>query len=126
MDCIAKLQELGYQFTVTGGRISYKFTGSREPDVASVRPLLAELKTRKQEAIAYLRPCLRQIHDRPDSRPEADWRKLLRETKAMLTQAAAVRNSRAANKAFTDACYANACLNWLKSPYSSVNSFGRK
>lgn len=116
MDCIAKLQELGYQFTITGSRISYKFTGSGEPDVAVVKPLLAELKARKQEAIAYLRPYLWQIHGKPDSRPEGDWRKLLREAKTRLAQAVAARNSQAANKALTDACYTSACLNWLRKP----------
>jgi len=54
VNCIAKLQELGYQFTLAGDKISYKLAAGAKPDPAAAAPLLAELKARKAEAIAYL------------------------------------------------------------------------
>ncbi|MEW6425506.1 MAG: hypothetical protein AB1523_12350 [Bacillota bacterium] len=54
MNCIIKLQEMGYQFTLAGDRINYKLIAGAMPDPAAAAPLLAELKTRKAEAIAYL------------------------------------------------------------------------
>lgn len=54
MDRITILQRLGYRFTLAGDRIIYKLTPGAKPDPAIAAPLLAELKARKAEAIAYL------------------------------------------------------------------------
>lgn len=54
MDCIIKLQKHGYQFTLADDKISYKIAAGAKPDPAVAAPLLAELKARKAEAIAYL------------------------------------------------------------------------
>jgi hypothetical protein len=54
VNCIIKLQEMGYQFTLAGDRINYKLIAGAMPDPAAAAPLLAELKARKAEAIAYL------------------------------------------------------------------------
>lgn len=66
MDCIVRLFELGYRFTLAGDKISYKLAGGgKDPDPVMTKLLLAELKARKQEAIAYLQSTKRELFD-PD------------------------------------------------------------
>ena len=53
MQAIDSLTNQGYALSVDHDEIVIRYTGAGHPDPATVRPLLAELKTRKAEAIAY-------------------------------------------------------------------------
>ncbi len=55
MQVIKKLQELGYQFTLQDSDLKLTFAGSSYPDPGLVKPLIAELKENKQDAILYIR-----------------------------------------------------------------------
>lgn len=61
MKVLEALEELGYFFSVQESRLAYEHVGP-VPDSEVVRPLLAELKAAKEEAIDYLqkRPFNRQ------------------------------------------------------------------
>ena len=55
MEAIEKLEKLNYVFFLSNeGKISYKYTKEDEPDPEKVDPLFEQLKTGKQEALAYL------------------------------------------------------------------------
>jgi len=54
MLAIQELEKCGYCFEVSGSSIKFKYSGSGSPDPAIVKPLLEELKARKEEAIYYL------------------------------------------------------------------------
>ena len=53
MKAIQELEALGYFFRVQGVDLAYEHFGS-PPDPDTVRPLLAEVKLSKEEAITYL------------------------------------------------------------------------
>lgn len=56
MDCIVKLQELGYKFALNGDKISYKYIGIVErPSKTILAPLFDTLVANKQQAIQYLK-----------------------------------------------------------------------
>jgi hypothetical protein len=55
MQAIDELRKLGYTLTIDRDDLIVKFTGQGHPDPATVRPLLAELKEHKQQALEYLR-----------------------------------------------------------------------
>lgn len=54
MDIITKLEKLGYIFSVADGKVRAEFSGQEKPPADQVRSLLAELRRRKDEALAYL------------------------------------------------------------------------
>jgi len=54
MLAIQELEKHGYRFEVLDNSIKFKYSRNDDPDPAIVRPLLEELKTRKEEAIYYL------------------------------------------------------------------------
>jgi hypothetical protein len=49
-----KLSALGYRFEVAGEKVRWRFEGPGMPDPSQVRPLLAMVKERKPEVLAYL------------------------------------------------------------------------
>lgn len=56
MDCIIKLQKLGFNFALTENRISYKYICNGElPSESTLKPLFEALKANKQQAIQYLK-----------------------------------------------------------------------
>ena len=55
MDVVARLREAGYWVRVEGDRIKCSWQGEGKPDPETVRPLLAELKAQKAEALETLR-----------------------------------------------------------------------
>jgi hypothetical protein len=55
MNIVSELEHAGYQFTIYGDQIRYALAPGREPDPATVRPLLQALKEHKAEAITFLR-----------------------------------------------------------------------
>lgn len=66
MNAITELEKYGYSFTLAGETI--RAACSAAPDPAVVRPLLAELKQRKTEALAYLQQradSQTNVHDLP-------------------------------------------------------------
>lgn len=73
MNVIIELERHGYTFTLSGETI--RATCETTPDPATVQPLLAELKRRKTEALAFLRQRELQTHvsELPDvTRLDAD------------------------------------------------------
>ena len=54
MKTVETLKSLGYEISLRGEKIVYKYQGEEKPSPAMIRPLLEELKARKQEALAYL------------------------------------------------------------------------
>lgn len=54
MRAIRELEKIGFRFYLSGGGIKYTFQGSTKPDPDTVKPLLAEIKAKKEEAIHYL------------------------------------------------------------------------
>jgi hypothetical protein len=54
MQIIDSLTNQGYAFSVDHGDLVIKYTGQGQPDPATVKPLLEQLKANKREAIAYL------------------------------------------------------------------------
>jgi hypothetical protein len=55
MNLILELEHVGYQFTTDGDQIRYSLAPGNEVDPSIVKPLLAELKAHKQDALEYLR-----------------------------------------------------------------------
>jgi len=51
---IRKLENLGYKVTLESREILLKYLGDGEPEPEEVRPLLEEVKRRKDEAVNYL------------------------------------------------------------------------
>lgn len=54
MQLLRQLEEIGYQATLDGDNVRLTWRGVGKPDPAIVRPLLEELKRRKEEAIRWL------------------------------------------------------------------------
>lgn len=54
MKPLKELERYGYCFQLEGDRIRFKHRGTDKPDPEIVKPLLAELKQRKQEVVKYL------------------------------------------------------------------------
>lgn len=54
MNPLISIQAAGYSATLEGDNIRLRFVGEGEPDAATVRPLLDELRAWKSEAITYL------------------------------------------------------------------------
>lgn len=52
---LEKLKDAGYSISLQGEELKLTWTGQGKPNPAQVKPLLAELKERKQEALAYIR-----------------------------------------------------------------------
>lgn len=76
MQLLRELEELGYEVAFEGNNIRLTWRGQGKPDPATVKPLLDELKRRKEEAIRWLAP--RQPE--PDYKAEAEKaQELLRE-----------------------------------------------
>ena len=61
MRAIVELERLGYTLTLDNNNIRYQVIGA-QPDPATVRPLLAELKEHKPEAVTFLQ--WRQLPER--------------------------------------------------------------
>jgi hypothetical protein len=53
MNVIAKLEQIGFTFVLTGSEVSYTHNGPR-PDATRVRPALEYLRRHREEAICYL------------------------------------------------------------------------
>ena len=62
MNAILQLENLGYSFTLKGDRIRYNHNGTAS-DPTLVRPLLDELRQRKDEAIQFLQSDLTLFFD---------------------------------------------------------------
>ncbi len=58
MRVLSELIDIGYRVSLRGDSLSLIYCGNGEPPVEKVKPLLAELKAQKAEAIAYLRRSL--------------------------------------------------------------------
>lgn len=71
MNPVAKLRSLGYQVRLaSGGRIRYALAeGHPEPDPATLADTLADLKAKREEAIAYLRAEAQPASARPKATP---------------------------------------------------------
>lgn len=54
MQLLRQLEEVGYQVALVGDNVRLTWRGVGKPDPAIVRPLLEELKRRKEEAIRWL------------------------------------------------------------------------
>jgi len=54
MEVILALQALGYDVRAEGDAVHLHFVAGGQPDTALVRPLIAELRQRKADALAYL------------------------------------------------------------------------
>lgn len=54
MITVEALENIGYEITLKGDKVVYKYQGEEKPDPAIVLPLLEELKAKRQEAIVYL------------------------------------------------------------------------
>lgn len=54
MHLLRQLEKIGYQATLDGDNVRLTWRGMGKPDPAIVRPLLEELKRRKEEAIRWL------------------------------------------------------------------------
>lgn len=52
---LQQLKEAGYIISLQGDDLKLTWTGDGKPDPDQVKPLFAELKERKQEALIYLR-----------------------------------------------------------------------
>mgnify|MGYP001342085655 CR=1 FL=1 len=85
MKGLEALEELGYFFSAQDSKLAYQHVGPA-PDPEVVRPLLAELKVVKEEAIDYLqkRPFTRQTKqivifpaDTQLAFPSGTWHKLV-------------------------------------------------
>jgi hypothetical protein len=68
MRAIKELRNLGYELNCENEKIIATYTRQGHPDPVTVKPLLAELKEHKAEAIAYLRqqtpgPLYQQMED---------------------------------------------------------------
>lgn len=56
METILKLRAVGYRVEIDGDLIRYRMAaGTPEPDGATLASILADLKARKEEAVAFLR-----------------------------------------------------------------------
>jgi hypothetical protein len=55
MQSIIELRKLSFSLTIDHDDLVVKYTGAGQPDPATVKPLLAELRNRKQDALDYLR-----------------------------------------------------------------------
>jgi hypothetical protein len=55
MKAIGELRNQGYALSVDHDVLVIKYTGQGHPDPATVKPLLAELRAHKQDAIIFLR-----------------------------------------------------------------------
>jgi len=54
MELLQKLRKIGYQITLEGANLRLTWQGEGSPDPAMVRPLLEELKQRKEEAVRWI------------------------------------------------------------------------
>ncbi len=54
MRAVQELEKVGYVFWLDNGQIRFEYRGENKPVPSMVNPLLATLRERKQEAIAYL------------------------------------------------------------------------
>lgn len=55
MFLLQRLADMGYSISLRGDDLKLTWTGEGKPDPDQVKPLFAELKERKQEALIYLR-----------------------------------------------------------------------
>lgn len=55
MFLLQRLADMGYSISLRGDDLKLTWTGEGKPDPDQVKPLFAELKERKQEALTYLR-----------------------------------------------------------------------
>lgn len=53
MEVVKQMQEMGYVFTVLGGRLKYHYAGPGEPDIRASE-LLMELRANKEEVLNYI------------------------------------------------------------------------
>jgi hypothetical protein len=54
MQILRELEAMGYDITLDGNNVRLTWRGQGKPDPATVKPLLEELKRRKEEAIRWL------------------------------------------------------------------------
>ncbi len=54
MKVLKELEMQGYFFWLENDLIQYEYRGNEQPDPDIIKPLLAELKERKEEAVKYL------------------------------------------------------------------------
>ncbi|HSV31726.1 MAG TPA: hypothetical protein VLH40_06870 [Atribacteraceae bacterium] len=54
MQTVLELQRLGFRLWLDGTNIKYEHRGTAKPDAATIKPLVAELKANKAEAVKYL------------------------------------------------------------------------
>jgi hypothetical protein len=73
MNALTALRGLGYCVTADGDAVRLEFTGAGTPDPAAVRPLLAELRAGKAEALAYLEAEALPVMYRTEAEEEAWW-----------------------------------------------------
>jgi hypothetical protein len=55
VNALARLEALGYSFSVEGENIRFRYEGKRVPDPEQVTPLLEVLRQQKSEALRFLR-----------------------------------------------------------------------
>jgi hypothetical protein len=73
MNAVEALRALGYSVTADGDTVRLAFTGAGQPEPAVVRPLLAELRAAKAQALAYLRDEAIPVIYRSEAAEEAWW-----------------------------------------------------
>lgn len=72
------------------------------------------------------RPYLWQTWGKPESKPEKEWRGLLREARGRLGKAMKQKDRQAITRTHTDMCYINAVLSWLKKQKEEVGWLWRQ
>jgi hypothetical protein len=73
MNTVTALRALGYSVTADGDTLRLASTGASQPEPAVVRPLLAELRAAKAQALVYLRDEAIPVMYQSETAEEAWW-----------------------------------------------------